>query len=204
MCKSKQNLKIYWQYICTLYVVLHCTGTELTYWWPGMDRSCSCCAASSEYWQLRWGRCSYCYCAHTPASPRQGPETRIILLSLSDLQFVLLEKMFYEELSSLKQYPKYSVQSTVEGEVAEKSVLIIPSGRQCPLMGRIWHIHLWKCWGSAGGCWWELWPQTQWGWQGASSKYSEKSQNTDRTLSVNHTLQIKQIFISREVVHLCK
>ena len=49
--------------------------TEVTYWWQVTERSCSCCGASSGCWQLRWGRCSYCYCARTPAFPHQEPKT---------------------------------------------------------------------------------------------------------------------------------
>lgn len=48
---------------------------EATYWSQVTDRSCSCCGASSRCWQPCWGRCFYCYCDHTPASPHQGPET---------------------------------------------------------------------------------------------------------------------------------
>ena len=47
---------------------------EATYWSQGKDRSCSCCGASLKCWQLRWGRCFYCYCDHIPASPHRGPE----------------------------------------------------------------------------------------------------------------------------------
>lgn len=57
------------------YGIILCNTAGATYSSRGKDRSCSCCAASSRCWQLRWGRCFYCYCAHTPASPHQGPET---------------------------------------------------------------------------------------------------------------------------------
>lgn len=112
-----------------------------TYWWQAMGRSCSCCGVSSGRWQLHWGRCFYCYCAHTLASPRQGPET-VKLPSLLKPQRVQL---------------KHSLQSRVgvirACSVCKNWVLFIPSEWQCPVMGKIWHIHLWKCWGSAGGCW---------------------------------------------------
>lgn len=40
-----------------------------------MSRNCSWSGASSGCWQPHWGRCFYCCCVHTPASPHQGPET---------------------------------------------------------------------------------------------------------------------------------
>ena len=149
-----------------------------------MNRSCSCCGASSGCWQLHWGRCSYCCCAHTPASPRRGPETN--------------------SRTSVTVKKPQLIQLNLHWVWSEPAVLFVPSGRRRPPMGKISHIHLWKRWGSAGGCWWELWPQTQWGWRGASLHYSEKGQIRNRTLTVNHILQIKQTFLFREAAHLCQ
>lgn len=89
--KTQKTPNVYcmWKtcYICCTHVVvcgckeLHCNayGKPLlvTYWWRETDWRCSCSGASLACWQLHWGRCSYCYCARTPASPHRGPETRL-------------------------------------------------------------------------------------------------------------------------------
>lgn len=155
------------------YCMVYCTGTEVTYWWQAMERSCTCCGASLECWQLHWGRCSYCCCAHTPASPRQGPET-VKPLSLSKPQLVQLKQTVIESplhsrwgmrACSVLYMNNHLLQDTFSklymvsklglgwwdrrknislGTNSENWVWIIPSGRQRPLMSKIWHIHLWK------------------------------------------------------------